>query len=138
MSAGYCLTHPEVQVSATVPVTDRPLSPRGVQRVQAFAKAGWPRQITRITCSAERKARQTADIRAGVLGLPVQTEPQTGENDRLATGFLPPDISEAAADAYLRPRMRRFGAGKPPGPRRHALAPRRAGYLPTPGRRSAS
>lgn len=57
--------------------------------------------MTRITCRPERKARQTADIRAGVLGLPVQTEPQTGENDRLATCFLPPDIFEAAADAFF-------------------------------------
>ncbi len=98
---GFYLTHPEVAVEPGVPVTDWALAPQGLARVRAFARAGWLAGVTRIVSSAERKAQETAAVLSSALGLPVTTDPQAGENDRSATGYLPPAAFEAAADAFF-------------------------------------
>lgn len=100
MAAVY-LSHPEVTVQPDVPVPDWPLSPHGVARLRDFAVAGWLRGLSRIVASPERKAQETAGRLADVLGLPVETAADSHENDRSATGYLPPAAFEAAADAFF-------------------------------------
>ncbi|MCK0149477.1 phosphoglycerate mutase family protein [Marivita sp. S6314] len=95
------VTHPEVAVDPDVPVTQWALSQRGIARAQAFARSEVLRDVAHIWSSAERKAQDTAAILSSALGVDVQTDPKLGENDRSATGFLPPDHFETAADAFF-------------------------------------
>jgi broad specificity phosphatase PhoE len=97
-------THPEVIVDAAVAVDRWVLSERGLARLGRLLEAQWVETVGRIVCSAETKARQTASVLAGRRGLPIEIRALTGEIDRSATGFLPPEEHEACADAcFARP-----------------------------------
>jgi broad specificity phosphatase PhoE len=61
----------------------------------------WVKGIRAIWCSAERKARDGADVLATHLHLPVSELAQLGENDRSATGYLPRPEFEAVADQFF-------------------------------------
>ena len=61
----------------------------------------WVGSIRRVVSSAERKAIETAEILAGQLGLTVEVREGMHENDRSATGFLPPPEFEAVADRFF-------------------------------------
>lgn len=95
------LSHPQVAIDPDVPVPDWGLSPLGRQRTQAFASAVALRDTRRIVASAERKAIETAEIVAAALGIGVEIRPAMHENDRSATGYLPPPEFEATADAFF-------------------------------------
>jgi broad specificity phosphatase PhoE len=95
------LTHPEVVIDPAVPVPDWGLSDRGRARVAAVAARGWPQGTLRILASAERKARETAELLAAPLGLQVELRPAQGEIDRSATGYVPHDRHEALADRFF-------------------------------------
>ncbi|MPZ09517.1 MAG: histidine phosphatase family protein [Kiloniellaceae bacterium] len=95
------LTHPQVQVDPLVPVPRWGLSAEGRARVEALATAGWLAGTTRIVSSGERKALETATILAAALNLDVEIREAMHENDRAATGFLPPPAFEAVADAFF-------------------------------------
>jgi broad specificity phosphatase PhoE len=51
--------------------------------------------------SDERKARETAEILAEAAGVTAELWPDLHENDRSATGYLPPAEFDAAADAFF-------------------------------------
>ena len=95
------VTHPEVVIEPEHPIPDWGLSAEGELRAQAFACSAEMAQVSRIWCSAERKARETADILALPRDIPISEMAALGENDRSATGFLPPAEFEAAADAFF-------------------------------------
>jgi broad specificity phosphatase PhoE len=57
--------------------------------------------VTAIYCSTEQKAIDGAAILAGHLSLKFQETAELGENDRSATGFLPPDEFERLADEFF-------------------------------------
>ncbi|MCR1780945.1 phosphoglycerate mutase family protein [Nocardioides carbamazepini] len=95
------VTHPEVVVDAAVPIQHWPLSPYGRQRTAAFAASGVASGFDLIVSSTETKARDTAEILADALSLPVEHHPELAENDRSATGFLPPDEFERTADLFF-------------------------------------
>jgi broad specificity phosphatase PhoE len=95
------LTHPQVQVDPSVPVPQWGLSPEGLARVEALAQAGWLAGTVRIVASGETKALQTAAVLAAALGIAVETRAAMHENDRSATGFLPPAEFEAVADRFF-------------------------------------
>lgn len=57
--------------------------------------------MTHIWASDERKASETAALLAAPRSLPFSIDAALGENDRSATGFLPPRAFEAAADAFF-------------------------------------
>lgn len=99
----YFISHPNVQISAEVPVPQWPLSELGRRRMQAALKQqeAWLGSIRAVYSSAERKALDSAEILAGHLGLPVQVLEALGENDRSATGFLPPAEFEQVADEFF-------------------------------------
>ncbi|WP_422369423.1 histidine phosphatase family protein [Pelagibius sp.] len=90
MSRVFFITHPEVAIDPAVPVPDWPLSERGKARMTAFAAGPAVAGITAVWSSAEQKARDGAAILGRALGLTPQVEPALHENDRSATGFLPP------------------------------------------------
>jgi len=95
------LTHPQVLVDPDKPVPDWSLNETGQARVAALAGAVALRRTTHIISSAEVKALETAQPLADALSLHVTVMPETHENDRSATGFLPPDAFERAADAFF-------------------------------------
>ncbi|WP_163264960.1 histidine phosphatase family protein [Chelativorans alearense] len=100
MTAFY-LTHPQVEIEPERPVPEWRLSGRGRQRVEAMLGKTWLRPIRRIVSSAELKAVETAALIAARLGVAIEVDPEMGENDRSATGFLQPDEFEAAADRFF-------------------------------------
>jgi broad specificity phosphatase PhoE len=97
----YLITHPNVVISRDVPVPRWPLSELGKQRMRAGLKQPWVRDVTSIYCSTEQKALDGAEILAGHLGIGFETVEALGENDRSATGFLPPEAFERVADQFF-------------------------------------
>lgn len=61
----------------------------------------WIRDVTAIYCSTEQKAIDGAEILAQHLSLGFSQVEDLGENDRSATGFLPPDEFERVADQFF-------------------------------------
>ena len=95
------ITHPEVIVDADVPVSDWRLNETGRRRATLFAGSDQMASVTHIWSSAETKARDTAELLARPRDLPIAVDARLGENDRSATGFLPPPLFEAAANAFF-------------------------------------
>jgi broad specificity phosphatase PhoE len=97
----YLITHPNVVISRDVPVPRWPLSELGKQRMRASLKQPWVRDVTAIYCSTEQKAIDGAEILAQHLSLGFSRIEELGENDRSATGFLPPAEFERVADEFF-------------------------------------
>ncbi|MEE9414535.1 MAG: hypothetical protein V3V01_04560, partial [Acidimicrobiales bacterium] len=94
------ITHPNVAVDRDVPVARWGLSDEGRRRAKAMLHQPWVSSIGRIVSSEETKALETVDLLAAHLDLPFETRPDTGENDRTATGFVPANEFEALADQF--------------------------------------
>ena len=97
----YFITHPNVVISADVPVPQWPLSPLGRERMRLGLRQPWVTSIGSIYCSGEQKAIDGAAILAEALSLPYACVDDLGENDRSSTGFLPGPQFEAMADAFF-------------------------------------
>lgn len=98
---GLYITHPQVKIDPSVPVPQWGLSETGEARVRAAARSVWARRLRRIVSSDETKAIQTAEILAAAAELTIEIVPGMHENDRSATGFLPPSEFEKAADWFF-------------------------------------
>lgn len=101
MRTFYLVTHPNVVISRDVPVPRWPLSELGKQRMRAGLRQPWVRELTSIYCSTEQKAIDGAEILAACLGIGFEQVAELGENDRSATGFLPPDEFERVAGQFF-------------------------------------
>jgi broad specificity phosphatase PhoE len=97
----YFITHPNVVIDPEVPVPQWPLSELGLSRMSAGLKQPWVREVTAVYCSTEQKAIDGARILARHLSLDFTTIAELEENDRSATGFLPPHEFEQVADAFF-------------------------------------
>jgi broad specificity phosphatase PhoE len=95
------LTHPQVIIDPHVPVRSWRLSAVGAARVQALTTAGWLADTTLVVSSAEQKALETAEPLAAALGIPLEVREKMHENDRSATGFLPPVEFERVANEFF-------------------------------------
>lgn len=95
------LTHPQVRIDAATPVPSWGLSEVGRSRTEALAKTGWFSGTTQIIASGERKAIETAGIIAGALNVTFEVREAMHENDRSATGFLPPREFERIANQFF-------------------------------------
>ncbi|RWX76770.1 histidine phosphatase family protein [Neorhizobium lilium] len=101
MSFGLYITHPQVQIDPQVPVPQWGLSAMGRSKAELAAQSPWAKRLGRIVSSDETKAIETADILAAASGIPVEVAEHMHENDRSATGFLPPLAFEEAADWFF-------------------------------------
>lgn len=101
MTTAYYITHPQVRIDADVPVPDWGLSDLGRARAQRMLGQPWVSSIRRIVSSGERKAIETAEVLGHHLGIAPDIREKTHENDRSATGFLPPPEFEAVADQFF-------------------------------------
>ena len=97
----HYVTHPQVAVDPDVPVPRWGLSQVGRERALAAARRPWLGSVTRVISSEEIKAIETATILAEARGLRIEIRPGLHENDRSATGFLPPPEFEATADRFF-------------------------------------
>ncbi|MCV3269960.1 histidine phosphatase family protein [Roseobacter sinensis] len=95
------LTHPQVRIDPQIDIPRWPLNEVGRARVAALAASGALGGTTRIISSDETKAMETAEPLAKALGCDMQIDAAMHENDRSATGFLPPDEFEQVADAFF-------------------------------------
>ena len=95
------LTHPEVTIDPTAPVPSWSLNAIGKARVDALANRGALASTTQVISSGERKAIETAEIIAAKLKVPVEVRDVMHENDRSATGFLPPEEFEAMTNLFF-------------------------------------
>ncbi len=95
------LTHPQVQIDPDIPVPQWGLSPVGRARTEALANAAWLARTTQIVASGERKAIETAEILARPRGIMIEIRKPMHENDRSATGFLPPPEFEEVANQFF-------------------------------------
>lgn len=95
------VTHPEVVIDPAVAITEWPLSARGRERMRRCCDLPWVAGLTALYASAERKALDGAEMLSAATGLPVEIRAELGENDRSATGYLPPAEFEATADRFF-------------------------------------
>lgn len=97
----YFITHPDVDIDPDIDITDWSPSNTGIKRMHRLLDLNWANGIQTIVCSCEKKAVDGADILARHLKLPYQTLAEPGENDRSATGYLPPAEFESVADEFF-------------------------------------
>ena len=95
------LTHPQVLMEPETPVTLWGLSKVGRARAQKFTRSIALSETTQSISSAERKAVETAQPIAAALGITVEIREGAHENDRSATGYLPPDEFEVVANEFF-------------------------------------
>lgn len=95
------VTHPQVRIDPDVPVPRWGLSEEGAARARLAARRPWAGQLKRIVSSDETKAIETAEILAQASGVTVEIVHGMHENDRSATGFLPPPQFEEAANWFF-------------------------------------
>jgi broad specificity phosphatase PhoE len=98
---GLYITHPQVEIDPMMPVPDWGLSETGRTRARQASQMPWATTLQRIISSTERKAIETAEILGNLAGPAIEIVPEMHENDRSATGFLPPAEFESAADWFF-------------------------------------
>jgi len=95
------LTHPQVLIDPAVAVPSWSLSAVGRARVQGLVAAGWLEGTTQVVSSAEQKAVETAEPLAAAMGVLLEIREGMHENDRSATGFLPPGEFECVINQFF-------------------------------------
>ena len=101
MTFGLYITHPQVKIDPDVPVPQWGLSDIGRARAEEAAQSTWVKKLGRIISSDETKAIETAEVLATAAGIPIEIAHDSHENDRSATGFLPPPAFEDAANWFF-------------------------------------
>jgi broad specificity phosphatase PhoE len=101
MTLAFYISHPQVLIDPAIPVPRWTLSDVGFARLHALRDAAWVKRLSALHTSDETKAIHTAEVLAGLAGCSVATHENMGENDRSATGFLPPPEFERMADAFF-------------------------------------
>ncbi len=95
------LTHPQVAIDPKVPVERWGLNETGSRRVVVLAASGVLGGTCLVISSGETKAIDTAAPLAAALGVEHRVREGMHENDRSATGFLPPAEFEEVADQFF-------------------------------------
>lgn len=95
------LTHPQVVIDPARDVRDWSLNDVGRARVARLAHSGALAGTRIVMSSTETKAIETAEPLASAVGCKVMLRPDMHENDRSATGFLPPAEFERTADRFF-------------------------------------
>jgi broad specificity phosphatase PhoE len=95
------LTHPEVTIDRDVPIQEWSLSDPGRERAVKAADLPFAKEIRRVVSSGEVKAVETAEAFCKPFGLKPLALKALHENDRSATGFLPPEEFERTADQFF-------------------------------------
>jgi broad specificity phosphatase PhoE len=94
-------THPQVRISAEIPVPLWGLNDVGRSRAEVLASQPWLSRTTRLISSGETKALETAAFVALATGLLIEVRHDLHENDRSSAGFVPAERFEQLADAFF-------------------------------------
>lgn len=97
----YFVTHPDVVIDPSVPIERWPLSPRGLERMRRCAGQPWVDGLGALYCSDEQKAVDGAAVLAQATGLVPVVSAALRENNRSATGFLPPAAFRATVERFF-------------------------------------
>lgn len=97
----YFISHPEVAVDRSTPITEWDLSPRGLERLEMLFEKPWIAKIGSVYSSKEKKAVSAAKRITAKLHLPITYLEELGEMDRSSTGFLDPAEFEKTVDAFF-------------------------------------
>lgn len=95
------ITHAEVAIDPAVPVPAWPLSSTGRERHRLFNFSWATAGVRSIYCSGEQKAIDGATILSEAARAVPRIVEALHENDRSATGFLPPQEFQATADLFF-------------------------------------
>lgn len=95
------LSHPQVLIDPTKDIQNWSLNDVGKSRADTLANSGALSDTRVIISSAETKAVETARPLANAIGCALQIHTKMHENDRSATGYLPPDEFETVADQFF-------------------------------------
>lgn len=95
------LSHPQVTIDPDRDVMSWSLNDIGRRRVARLARSNLLGGTTVVISSAEQKALETARPLADALGCAFEVRERMHENDRSATGFLPPEVFERTADRFF-------------------------------------
>lgn len=95
------LSHPQVQIVPKQDVRHWSLNALGAQRVERLARSQALLGTACVISSDEVKAKETATPLADALGSDLVIREKMHENDRSATGFLPPEEFEQVADQFF-------------------------------------
>lgn len=95
------LTHPQLRMDPDILVPHWGLSDLGRARIEAFKTGSILASTRTIVSSGETKALETAAIVASHIGIPLHVREDAHENDRSATGYLPPPEFERVADQFF-------------------------------------
>ncbi len=104
MSKVYFISHPEVEIDFSVPVSEWGLSVVGKARAEKMLEQPWVSGLGAVFSSKENKAVQTAEFLSKRLGLDFEQVEDLGEMDRSSTGALPKEEFEAVVnEAFAKP-----------------------------------
>jgi len=95
------LTHPQVNQDPKVPVPRWGLSDIGKARLLALKNTRELINTRLVISSTETKAIETAEVISELFGAAHIARENMHENDRSATGYLPPQEFEQTADAFF-------------------------------------
>lgn len=98
----FYISHPQVLIDPDTPVPQWGLSDVGRARCDAVRGASWLATIVAAYSSAETKATETlGSLLPSDHPAERHVREAMHENDRSATGFVPPDAFEKLADAFF-------------------------------------
>ena len=97
----YFISHPEVTMDKSTPITEWDLSPKGLERLEHLLEKPWIQEISLVYVSTEKKAVTAAKRIAARLYVSVTYMEELGETDRSSTGFLEPSDFERTVDAFF-------------------------------------
>ena len=95
------LSHPQIIMDVEKDVQRWSLNELGCTRVEAVLGSEHLRKTSLVISSGETKAIETAEPIAKALNCEFAIRENMYENDRSATGFLPPDEFEKVADEFF-------------------------------------
>ena len=97
----YFITHTNVAIEPDVPVPEWSLSPRGRDRMRAFAASPLAQSFASVFSSTEQKAVESVAILVDGRAVGSRALRELGENDRSSTGYMPKEAFEATADRFF-------------------------------------
>lgn len=101
MSKLLLVRHSEPEIHPELPPSEQPLSEEGRRRCRWLADEMNLNLVTRIFCSQELKARETAELVAGYMELEAEPRPGLHELDRSRVALQPVDAFKRRLAAYF-------------------------------------
>jgi broad specificity phosphatase PhoE len=98
MAVCVYITHPQVVIDPAVPMPRWHLDAQGRARATAFAARRLIAPDATLVSSGEAKAQDLSEILAKPWGNRIVVCPESAENDRSATGYLPAEAFETMVD----------------------------------------